>query len=290
MTDKHTKCPNCRTVYKVSVTQLTVAQGMVCCAKCSSNFNALFNLVKIPNQVKADTQLSATSINSRDHVNAFPSNMFNEKDVLAIFDRKIENSNIDLRTYLNNLNMFYNEPIASFPSLNLSAGQKNISKDGTPYKRKASYYIIWICVNLTLLFIFLFQLLWFNPALLEKSPILHRIFVNSCAVFNCVTIDQRYKIMSITQLKAVQVDSNTTEFSGIILNNYEKSLDLPLLKISLIDQGVIKASYIKSSPDYLEESLNGITRIPTNSPYNFKFRLNVSKISFDNYKIEVIRP
>ena len=114
--------------------------------------------------------------------------------------------------------------------------------------------------------------------------------MTSCAVFNCVTLDQRYKIMSITQLNLNRINQNTAEFSGVLINNYEKSLDLPLLKISLIDQGVIKASYIKSSSDYLVESLNGITRIPTNSPYKFKFSLNVSKIPFDNYKIEVIRP
>ncbi|MFX6821879.1 MJ0042-type zinc finger domain-containing protein, partial [Acinetobacter baumannii] len=45
MNEKQTRCPKCLTVYKVSLTQLTVAQGMVCCPKCNLNFNALTNLV-----------------------------------------------------------------------------------------------------------------------------------------------------------------------------------------------------------------------------------------------------
>ena len=44
MSDKQTSCPKCLTIYKVSVAQLTVAQGMVCCPKCSMTFNALSHL------------------------------------------------------------------------------------------------------------------------------------------------------------------------------------------------------------------------------------------------------
>ena len=52
MTQKQTRCPNCQTVYKVSVTQLTISQGMVCCPKCSAEFNALVHLVKIEKDLK----------------------------------------------------------------------------------------------------------------------------------------------------------------------------------------------------------------------------------------------
>ncbi|KKZ49526.1 hypothetical protein UO01_06510, partial [Acinetobacter baumannii] len=47
MNEKQTRCPKCLTVYKVSLTQLTVAQGMVCCPKCNLSFNALTNLVNV---------------------------------------------------------------------------------------------------------------------------------------------------------------------------------------------------------------------------------------------------
>lgn len=287
MSDKQTRCPKCHTVYKVSVTQLTVAQGMVCCAKCSTQFNALTHLVKQP---KNEELVKRNTSSSSNDLKAFQKDIFEEKDIIAIFDRKIENSNMDLRTYLNNLNKFNIDPIAAFPALNLSARSKDRQFDQDAHPKSPVYYITWFCANMALLFILVFQLLWFSPSLLDKSPVLNTFFINSCAMFNCVTIDQRYKKMSISHMNALSIDDHSTQFNGILINNYEKSLNLPLLKLSLINNGVIKSSYIKSSPNYLVPSLNGISRIPTNSPFEFKFVINVSKKSFDNYKIEVIRP
>lgn len=101
MNEKQTRCPKCLTVYKVSLTQLTVAQGMVCCPKCNLNFNALTNLVNVeqPETVNSSA-LAHGSMQTR---------YMTHSHVLDIFDQKVENSNIDLLTYLNNLNYFHNE-------------------------------------------------------------------------------------------------------------------------------------------------------------------------------------
>ncbi len=63
MSEKQTYCPNCFTKYKVSVAQLTVARGMVCCAKCSTNFNALTHLV-VDKEEPCSTTLPIPSANS----------------------------------------------------------------------------------------------------------------------------------------------------------------------------------------------------------------------------------
>jgi len=109
MSDKQTRCPKCTTIYKVTLTQLTIAQGMVCCPKCSINFNALTHLVQPA--VSSETRGSAikkstlpTHIGERKKIGSESS-----ANILDIFERKIENSNIDLLTYLNNLNYFHNE-------------------------------------------------------------------------------------------------------------------------------------------------------------------------------------
>ena len=47
MSNKQTFCPSCSTTYRISVAQLTISQGMVCCAKCSHTFNALSHLVDV---------------------------------------------------------------------------------------------------------------------------------------------------------------------------------------------------------------------------------------------------
>ena len=110
MSEKQTYCPNCLTKYKVTVAQLTVAKGMVCCAKCSTNFNALIHLVAQKAELAKSESNAVMSItadyaqNNDSYENIFTDQEPPAKHLLDIFDRKVENSNIDLKTYLNNLN------------------------------------------------------------------------------------------------------------------------------------------------------------------------------------------
>ena len=65
--------------------------------------------------------------------------------ILDIFQRKVEHSNIDLKTYLNNLNYFSTEPIGNIPAMNLSAPDlENEKKQGN------GYYLLWAIINLLL--------------------------------------------------------------------------------------------------------------------------------------------
>ena len=146
MSEKQTYCPNCFTKYKVSVAQLTVARGMVCCAKCSTNFNALTHLV-VDKEEPCSTTLSIPSasptqaIEIKEPLIDAPQS---EQHLLDIFDRKVENSNIDLKTYLNNLNYFSTEPIGNYPALNWADKSEQESKSN------AWHYVLWIVVNICL--------------------------------------------------------------------------------------------------------------------------------------------
>ena len=278
MTEKQTRCPNCTTIYKVSVTQLTVAQGMVCCPKCLNNFNALLHLQKNAAQSYTDSDVN-DSITNQPQV---------ESHVLDIFNRKVENSNIDLRTYLNNLNYFNNEPINNIPSLNLALG---LNENQDHLKPKSHfYYIAWTFVNLALLSILLFQIVWFNPTLTDRYPLVNSLFIKTCSILRCDTVDQRYKKIIIHDLKVRAVDRKQTEFTGRLDNQYSKSLELPLIKVSLKVENNVTATYIIPPNEYLIDSLVGIKRIPKNSPYPFKFKVNEHKNSFDQYELTVIHP
>lgn len=148
MNEKQTRCPKCLTVYKVSLTQLTVAQGMVCCPKCNLNFNALTNLVNVeqPETVNSSA-LAHGSMQTR---------YMTHSHVLDIFDQKVENSNIDLLTYLNNLNYFHNEPINALPNLNL-AEQATSPEQDNGKKHSWLYYTLWSSANLILILVLLFR-------------------------------------------------------------------------------------------------------------------------------------
>ncbi len=116
MSDKLTNCPTVLLHIKYTVPQLTVAQGMVCCPKCSTSFNALSHLV-VDKALSLSTPSAKRSQNSS-KTKTIDVNQYNidhsaikepeapTHALLKLFDQKVENSNIDLKTYLNNLELF----------------------------------------------------------------------------------------------------------------------------------------------------------------------------------------
>lgn len=285
MDEKQTRCPNCDSIYKVTVTQLTVAQGMVCCPKCSHQFNALLHLENLVPEVTITT---GTTIVEDPHT-SFQNTIPSETNLLDIFNRKAEHSNINLRTYLNNLNYFNNETINNIPSLNLSEGYRVASKTQNNARSKL-YYVAWSFINIALLLILVFQVLWFNPNILDKYPTLNTFITKSCSYLNCQTIDQRYMQIKVDKLKVTAINQRQTQFSGQLSNTYTKSLELPNIRVTLKSHGSIVNSYVMTPSEYLIDSLMGIKRIPQNSPYPFKFLIEQSKNSFEEYQLDILHP
>jgi len=202
MSNKQTFCPTCSTTYKVTVAQLTIAQGMVCCPKCSTSFNALSYLVADkasaahaaaePQAADAVFSPAAQIDLSRFSFEQAPAQSCIEqpRGLLDLFEDKVENSNIDLKTYLNNLNYFSTEPIGNFPALNWT------DKADTEKKRSVLNYAAWTAVNFLLIGTLLFQFFWFNPQYLKNSPVMGASFNAVCEVFNCSKLEAHYNLIS----------------------------------------------------------------------------------------------
>lgn len=135
----------------------------------------------------------------------------------------------------------------------------------------------------------LFQIIWFNPSIIERYPVLNSFFNRSCAVLRCQNIDQRYQQIIIKDLSIEPNLYNQTIFTGEIVSHYPNSLKLPLLKIVFIkDNQKISQTFVSS--EYLIESLHGITRIPTEQPYPFKLVLPHRYDAAERYQIYLIHP
>lgn len=290
MSEKQTYCPNCFTKYKVSVAQLTVARGMVRCAKCSTNFNALTHLVVEKDQSSSTTSTSSSNFDDKNpqsnetSAETLMAGQPPKQHLLDIFDRKVENSNIDLKTYLNNLNYFSTDPIGTYPALNWS------EKSEQENKKSSWNYVLWGVVNLCLISLLIFQFFWFNPKILNNSPVFSALFNTACQAFNCSVMEQNYRLISTNKVKIKQISKKETQFTGELINYHSKSLALPIIKVNLKDNGEIISSYSFQPSEYLIDSLTGIQRIPQNSPFKFKFSLPVERKSFDTYSLEIIRP
>lgn len=296
MSNKQTICPSCATTYRVSVAQLTISQGMVCCPKCANTFNALSHLVDVQNDTvqmfnqneKKPTPISAEPIDVV-QINLEADQAVIEADtyshsLLTIFDQKVENSNIDLRTYLNNLNYFSTDPIGNFPALNWSENQE-IEK-----KRSLLSYVGWTVVNVLLFSVLLFQFFWFNPHYLKSSPIMSSAFNRVCEVFTCSKLEEHYNLVNLKKVRVSASATDQVSFRGEIVNHYTRSLLLPIIRVELKHNGQAFAVYNIQPKDYLSDSLTGIQRIPSNTPFNFNFKLSHARKSFDSYTLEIIRP
>lgn len=290
MSEKQTYCPNCLTKYKVSVEQLTIARGMVCCAKCSTNFNALLHIVPKKDSscstphthLAVDAHQPNSTLTAHESVLIDPST--SEQHLLDIFKRKVKNSNLDLKTYLNNLNYFSTKPIGNYPIMNW---------DETPHKtqkRGTGYYILWVAITLCLISLLVFQFFWFNSKILNNSPAFNAVLNRLCQPFNCSILNQNYQLLATNKVKLQSSAADETQFTGELINYHSKSLALPVLKINLKESGQIISSYSLNSSEYLITSLHGIQRIPQNSPFKFKFKLPVARDSFDTYNLEIIPP
>ncbi len=292
MSEKQTSCPNCLTKYKVSVAQLTVARGMVCCAKCSTNFNALTHLVVDKEETFSTATQTNSSLNPVQETYAshelssdlFISNQKAEQHLLDIFDRKVENSNIDLKTYLNNLNYFSTDPIGNYPALNWSEKTEQEKKYG------AGHYVLWGIINLFLVSLLVLQFFWFNPKILNNSPVISALFNTACQAFKCSIMEENYRLISTNKVKVKQISRQKTQFTGELINYHTQSLALPMIKVNLKDNGETISTYSFMPSEYLIESLQGIQRIPQNSPFKFKFSIPVARKSFDTYSLEIIHP
>ena len=287
MTEKQTKCPQCSTTYKVSVAQLTVAQGMVCCPKCSNNFNALKNLVRLDRKAITEVKLNtvAEHLHKEDEIHTPQELVTQETHLLDIFERKVEQSNINLRTYLNNLNYFSPEPIDQLPSLNLGDTEAKAQAH-----RHLVSYGIWTGIGLLVFIVIFSQLALNKPEIIHDSPALTAVFNQGCALLKCTIVDERYNLMTISKVQVQATEKKQTEFSGEITNLFEKSVPVPHLVVNLTEAGQVIATHTLEPKEYLEKNLTTIERIPTQRPFKFKFKLDVDRNSFDNYNLETIKP
>lgn len=174
MNPKYTQCPSCKTIYTVGVTQLTIAHGMVNCPRCETDFSALSHLVEL------GTAKNWTAHNNFSLDNEHLADQPTQRE-LAIFTAKVEQSNLNLRSYLNSLGV--HNPLNAAQSDTLQVPELMLSKDQKHSHWR--YYVLWGAVNIVLMLLLLLQIAWFNPNILHESAVLMRLFQHLCAGVDC---------------------------------------------------------------------------------------------------------
>jgi predicted Zn finger-like uncharacterized protein len=107
------QCPECRTVYQLSLSQINISDGRVRCAQCSYVFNALSHFILDPQQPNPQHPEHVSTLRYCQTLPlATPTKQIVYVD--THLHNQVEGSKLNLYSYLNNLNRinpFPQEPV-----------------------------------------------------------------------------------------------------------------------------------------------------------------------------------
>lgn len=94
---KKTRCPYCKTLYRITLDQLTIGHGQVLCGMCREMFNAIEYL---NNSEISDEQ---NEINMQISLDEYDVNEMYHHEIIKFFQQKNSKSSMNLLEYLNQL-------------------------------------------------------------------------------------------------------------------------------------------------------------------------------------------
>lgn len=172
------ECPHCHTVYHLNLMQMNIAQGNVRCVRCQQRFDAYRCFIHDPNYTESYSHnylteiiLSSTrTVEERSQEHAQQDNSEYSHYVYDVMQQRIDDSRLNLYTYLNYIDLV--SPIHSSSKLGLTktpnpTKSQKIRSLAFLFPRikrakrgKVFYYIAWGIVNIALLIVLFFQILY----------------------------------------------------------------------------------------------------------------------------------
>lgn len=172
------ECPHCHTIYHLNLMQMNIAQGNVRCVRCQQRFDAYRCFIRDPNYTEnyshnylTEIILSSTrTVEERTIEHAQQDNSEQSHYVYDVMQQRIDDSRLNLYTYLNYIDLV--NPIHSTSKLGLkktSPIPKRKKYNSLFYllpnikrgkRGKMYYYVAWGIVNIGLLILLFFQILY----------------------------------------------------------------------------------------------------------------------------------
>lgn len=220
MCDIQTQCPSCNTQYLVSPTQLSIAQGTVCCPKCEQQFNAYTFLSHPPYTADLDNYYENLSLtHHRVHKRG------GEEAVLAIFGRKLDSSNTDLLTYLNThqFNEEYSFDIKKPDSF------FKFKKNSSTQIFNFLVHMFLLGLNIILFGVVISQITNNNNDLKQQFPLLAMFSTHTCSWVKCSPKTSHELKIEATRIH--QDYPGLTTITGRFVNYGHQSRTLPSLQV-----------------------------------------------------------
>jgi predicted Zn finger-like uncharacterized protein len=266
-----TDCPECFRQFRVYAWQLTAAQGLVQCGYCSNQFNALTRLHDTPlllSETKLLEPINLTNNEIDEPQFEIPVNnpITREARFEGPEDKVVEQSgeSLDSNKILNSeLKSVVEDLFQEELSLELSQQIENPQSIWST--------IFWTIGVLSLIFIILIQLAWFNRDwLLGKYPQYRPMARQICEQYGCQLIRNR-DLASIVLLNRDVRDHpryrETLLVNATIENQANTIQPYPGIRLILYDtDGEIAGYRIFKPPEYLDSSIDIAEGMPTGVP------------------------
>lgn len=167
------QCPNCQVTYQLSLMEMNISRGMVRCACCQHAFDAYSCFIHDPDYQPPPVTNYLTEVlftqqeSSQQHLwqNSSPLHSSEQSQYVQQFmEQGVQDSRLDLYTYLNYIDTL--SPIHSEQENNIVATSASLP---TPQqvkfhrkKRRLNYYLMWGMINLSLICLFILQIIFWN--------------------------------------------------------------------------------------------------------------------------------
>lgn len=258
-------CPKCQTQYFVSIMQLTVATGKVCCCKCTAEFNAY-------------EHLSSANI----HLKHKPTEKsFKESHVAVqtskIFEAKATNSNIDLQTYLNSSQTVQPETLIETPP---SPAHQSTKKTPTWLT------VLLVTTNTSIIVLCLLQLVLYNTNNYPQYAFFKTLFKQECHEAHCLYQKQ-------IEVKVLDTESHAPHVMtviGVITNHSNDVQSLPMIKLIMNETKIRSKQYQFLPSEYLPYFFKHHTTIKPNETLDFRIDLLETDKNLHSIQVQSIRP
>jgi len=274
----YTRCPQCQTVFRITVTQLKARDGMVRCGRCQNVFRADQHLVERPAKSELKSSGSTRKRSPRKTAAAgttrkTPARPGAEQESPLAASGQAENSHAETVS---------TETLPTLAPLEVP-------------RRPRTRAIYWLLGNLLLLLLLSAQgLVFYGPQLAHQVPALRATIDTLCGPLPCrrlPAIDMRRLDLVETQVTPHPRYDRALRIKATLVNRAEMVQPYPQLEVSLIDsQGQLVARRTYGPREYLQKPEDVGKGLPPQVAVNIQLDITSPGAQANGYEILLLPP
>jgi len=274
----YTRCPQCQTVFRITVTQLKARDGMVRCGRCQNVFRADQHLVERPPKSELKSSGSTRKRSPRKTAAAgttkkTPARPGAEQESPLAASGLAENARAETVN---------TETLPTLTPLEVP-------------RRPRTRAIYWLLGNLLLLLLLSAQaLVFYGPQLAHQVPALRATIDTLCGALPCrrlPAIDMRRLDLVETQVTPHPRYDRALRVKATLVNRAEMVQPYPQLEVSLIDsQGQLVARRTYGPREYLQKPEDVGKGLPPQVAVNIQLDITSPGAQANGYEILLLPP